>query len=108
VTDIDQQKANDRMANKQIRADINRLLLSWDPLCVKGLRGADRQYEPQIPDLFVMIKKGAKYMEIARHLDKLLTQEWQLPRDKEKCVELGKKMYNIGAIYRGDELMKLS
>ncbi len=104
----EQELANARMATKQIRLEINRLLVRWDPLCMKGLRGGEREYEEQIPALLIMVKKGAKYMEIARHLDKVLTETWRLPRNKEKCVDLGKKIYNIGALYRGEEPIKLT
>ena len=104
----EQAEANARLATKQIRMEINRLLLKWDPLCVKGLRGADRQYESEIAPLLILVKKGANYMEIARHLHSTLTKTWKMPENKPMCVELGKKMYNIGALYRGEEPIKLS
>lgn len=99
----DVQAANDRLATKMIRLEINRILLKWDPLCVKGLPRGDREYEPFVGELSIMVKKGAGEMEIARHLAALVTQTWKLPKCNEKCVEVAKKLYNAGALFRGEK-----
>lgn len=98
----DQEAINNRLATKRIGADVLRVLVRWDPLSLKGLRGADREYEKYVPALVIMVKKGAETMEIARHLSDLLTKEWGLPPNNAKCVEVAGKVFNAGAIARGD------
>ncbi|MCB2154456.1 hypothetical protein KQI84_06190 [bacterium] len=102
----DAQAANNRLATKMMRMDINRILLRWDPLHVQGLHGADREYEPQIGPILVLVKKGADYMEIARHLHDLMKDEWRVPQDREACVRVARKLYNVGATFRGDAPIK--
>ncbi|MBI5155241.1 hypothetical protein HZA57_08385 [Candidatus Poribacteria bacterium] len=98
-----EQKSNDKLATKMIRMDINRVLQRWDPLCLKGLPGADRAYEPFINDLLIMVKKGTEQMAIARHLSDLLTRTWKLPANNKQCVEVAGKLHNIGAMFRGEK-----
>lgn len=85
-----------------MRMDINRILQRWDPLCIKGLPGADREYEQYIGPLLIMVKKQSDMMEIARHLDQLMTETWRLPRNKQQCVDVARKIYNVGSIFRGE------
>ncbi|MDK2972109.1 MAG: hypothetical protein PWP23_1864 [Candidatus Sumerlaeota bacterium] len=99
----DAQATNDKLAKKAIRAEINRILVRWDPLHLKGLRGADRAYEEFVAPLFVLAIKREDYMVIARHLDELMTTTWRMPRDKEACVANARKIYNTAAIFRGEE-----
>lgn len=98
----EQQAANDRLATKRIRMDINAVLVRWDPLCLKGLRGSDRAYEGQVGPLLLMVKRGAGEMEIARYLVDMMRDEWRLPPDNAKCVEVARKLRNIGALFRGE------
>lgn len=98
----EQQAANDRLATKRIRLDINAVLVRWDPLCLKGLRGGDRAYEAQVGPLLLLVKRGAGEMEIARFLVDLMKTEWRLPPDNAKCVEVARKLRNVGAVFRGE------
>ena len=100
------QATNNRLATKMMRLDINRILVRWDPLHVRGLHGADREYEPQIGPILIFIKKSAGYMEIARHLDELMKTTWRVPPDREQCVKVARKLYNVGATFRGEEHLK--
>lgn len=102
----DAQAANDRLATKMMRLDINRILLRWDPLHVRGLHGADREYEPQVGPILVLVKKGADPMEIARHLKDLMETVWRVPANREQCVKVARKLYNVGATFRGEPLLK--
>ena len=97
------QAANERLATKRMRIDVNRILLGWDPLCVKGLRGGEREYEPFAGPLVVMVKKNEDPMAIARRLEEIATQEWRVPVTFEKCYTIAKKIYNVGALYRGED-----
>lgn len=99
----DSSAANERLAKKIIRTEINRILVRWDPLCVRGLHQGDRAYEDFVGPLSVMAIKGEDYMAIARHLDDLMTGTWGLERDKEACVAAARKIYNSGALFRGEE-----
>lgn len=98
--------ANNRLALKRIRADINRILGAWDPLALRGLRNGLREYEQYSGPLAIMSKKGEDAMAIARHLEDLLTREWGLPSDRARCVEVARKIYNAGAIFRGEPPLK--
>lgn len=99
------QAANDKLAMKMIRLEVNRILLRWDPLGVRDLPGGEREYEPYVGPLAVMAKKGEDYMAIARHLDELTTGTWKLPRAKDKCVDVARRIYNAGALFRGEKPM---
>lgn len=90
------EEQNAKMAMKQMRIDIKRLLDSWDPLCMKGMRGFEMQYSEQVGPIAVMVKKRATPMEIARHLQLLLVRDWGLPDDRAKCLALGEKMHRCG------------
>lgn len=102
----DAQAANEKLAKKAIRAEINRILVRWDPLHLKGLRGADRAYEEHVGPLFLLAIKKEDPMTIARHLDELMTGVWKMPRNKEACVANARKIYNAAAIFRGEEPLK--
>jgi len=101
LTPEEQQAANNRIATKQMRVDIHRVLVRWDPLSLKGLRGAEKEYEPFVGELLLMVKRDAGEMEIARHLADVMKNQWRLPADNKRCVEAAKKLKNIGAIYMG-------
>jgi len=98
----DIERSNNRIATKRLGMDIQRLLVKWDPLCLKGLRGADREYDQYVGPLLIMVKKGAETMEIARYLSNLLTREWGLPPNNAKCVDVAQKIHNAGALMRGE------
>ncbi len=86
---------------KAIRGEIKRVLDSWDPLFLKGLRGFHTEYNPYVGPLSVMVRKGAEPMEIARHLLKLMNEEWKIPEDRAKCLEVAEKIYRTGSFLRG-------
>jgi hypothetical protein len=94
--------ANERLATKRLRADINAILMRWDPLSLKGLRGFDRAYEAALNPLLIMVKKDADKMEIARKLAEFLKDEWRLPPNNAKCVEIATKIHGLGAMFRGE------
>lgn len=98
------QSSNDRLATKMMRLDINRILLGWDPLALRGLPGWEREYEPHVGPILILVKKGAGKMEIARHLDGLLRETWKLPPDNARCVEIAHKLHNVGALFRGERI----
>ncbi len=98
----DQEASNNRVATKRMGMDIHRVLARWDPLSLKGLRGAEREYDQYVGPLVIMVKKGAEPMEIARHLSHLLTGVWGLPTNNAKCVEIAQKIHNAGALMRGE------
>ncbi len=98
----DQEASNNRIATKKMGLDIHRVLVRWDPLCLKGLRGAEREYDQYVGPLVILVKKGAEPMEIARHLSDLLTREWGLPPNNARCVDVAQKVYNAGALMRGE------
>jgi hypothetical protein len=87
------------MAMKQIRGEIHRILLSWDPLSLRGLPGFQSEYTPYAGPLSVLVRKGAEPMEIARHLLRVMTEEWKLPEDRAKCLEVAEKIKRAGSIY---------
>jgi hypothetical protein len=98
----DQEAVNNRLATKMMRVDIHRILVRWDPMGLKGLRGAEKEYDRFVGPLLVMVKKGEDKMVIARHLADLLRNEWRMPENNAKCVEIASKMHNVGALYRGE------
>jgi len=102
MSNPEQEATNNRLALKQMRLDISRVLVRWDPLCVKGLRGAERQYDSAVGPLSIMARKGEEKMTIAREIARIMREEWRLPPQNEKCVEIAAKIESIGAHYRGD------
>jgi hypothetical protein len=100
--DPEQEAINNRLALKQMRLDISRVLVRWDPLCVKGLRGAERQYDSAVGPLSLMAKQGVEKMTIAREIARIMREEWRLPADNAKCVDIAAKIASIGAHYRGE------
>ncbi|MEQ8821295.1 MAG: hypothetical protein RLY93_13725 [Sumerlaeia bacterium] len=102
MTDPDQEAANNRLAMKMLRRDISRVLFNWDPLCMRGLKNGELEYAPYVGPIAIMVKKGAQAPEIARHLDDLLRDEWKLPRNNQACMEAAEKIFNAGAIFRGE------
>lgn len=79
-----------------IRKEIKRLLDQWDPLSLRGLPGFHTEYDSYVGPISVMVRKGAEPMEIARHLDRLVREEWGLPPSNEKCVKLAEKIHRCG------------
>lgn len=93
--------ANARQAMKTIRFEIKRILDQWDPLCLKGLKGFDQEYNPFVGPLSVMVRKRAPVGEIARHLDRLVQEEWKLPPCREKCFLVAEKIHRAGGFLDG-------
>lgn len=91
---------NAKLASKMIRQEIKRILDGWDPLAMKGLPGFDREYAPHVGPLLVMVKKEAPVGEISAHLHRLMTEEWQLPPDREKCFLQAEKIHRTGMFIR--------
>lgn len=98
----DAEAANARLATKRLRADIHRIITRWDPLSLKGLRGADRTYDTAVGPLLILVKRGEDKMVIARKLADLMEAEWGLPRDNAKCVAVAGKLHGLGEMYRGE------
>lgn len=93
--------ANARQAMKSIRQEIKRILDGWDPLCLKGLKGFDQEYNAYVGPLSVMVRKRTPVGEIAQHLDRLVQDEWKLPPCREKCFLTAEKIYRIGHFLDG-------
>ncbi len=91
------EERNARMAMKTIRGEIKRVLDNWDPLSLRGLPGFGTEYNDLVGPLSVMVRKRAEPMEIARHLRRLATEEWGLPADNAKYVEVAEKIHRTGA-----------
>lgn len=91
---------NAKMATKAMRQEINRILCGWDPLAMRGLKGFETAYADHVGPLLVLLKKGAKPMEICVHLDRLLQQEWKLPESREQCLDVAEKIHRVGSIFR--------
>jgi hypothetical protein len=96
---LNAEERNARLAMKAIRGEIKRVLDSWDPLYLRGLPGFQQEYHPFVGPLSVLVRKGAEKMEIARHLRKLMMEEWKLPEDRAKCVEVAEKIYRVGTLF---------
>lgn len=91
------EEANARMAMKTIRTEIKRILDRWDPLSLRGLPGFANEYNDFVGPLSVLVRKRAPVMEIARHLDRVMQEDWKLPRDQKKCYEVAEKVSRTGA-----------
>ncbi|MEO8376691.1 MAG: hypothetical protein ABI579_03405 [Candidatus Sumerlaeota bacterium] len=91
---------NAKMATKAMRQEINRILCNWDPLNMRGLKGFDTAYSDHVGPILVLLKKGAKPMEICVHLDRLVQQEWKLPDNREMCLDIAEKIHRVGSIFR--------
>ncbi len=91
---------NDKMAAKAIRAEIKRILDSWDPLSLKGLRGFHTEYNDHVGPLYVLVRKGAEPMEIARAVLALAAQFGlpDKPDDREKYMRIAEKIHRTGHI----------
>ncbi len=98
--DSSAEEQNTRMAMRAIRGEIKRVLDSWDPLALRGLPGFSSEYNQYAGPLSVLVRKGAEPMEIARHLLRLQTEEWGLPEDRRKCLEIAEKIHRTGNIFR--------
>ncbi|CAN5246346.1 hypothetical protein BH09SUM1_BH09SUM1_10470 [soil metagenome] len=88
---------NARIAMKSIRQEIKRILDSWDPLSMRGLRGFDMQYHEFCGPIGVLVRKRVPPIDIAAHLDRLVQQEWRLPPCREQCLQIAEKIYRTGA-----------
>lgn len=93
------EEQNTRLAMKAIRGEIKRVLDGWDPQCLRGLPGFQQEYSPYAGPLSVLVRKGAEPMEIARHLLKLQTEEWGLPEDRAKCLQVAGKIHRTGTMF---------
>ncbi|MCC6546132.1 hypothetical protein IT570_03100 [Candidatus Sumerlaeota bacterium] len=91
---------NAKMAMKTIRQEINRILCNWDPLAMRGLKGFETAYSDHVGPIIVLLKKGAKPMEICVHLDRLVQQEWKLPESREQCLDVAEKIHRVGSLFR--------
>ncbi len=98
--DQDDAERNSRIAMRMIRKEIKRLLDQWDPLSLRGLHGFGTEYDPYVGPIGVLVRKGAEPMEIARHLDRLVREEWGLPPCREKCVQVAEKIHRCGNMLR--------
>ncbi len=94
----DDAEKNSRMAMRMIRREIKRVLDQWDPLSLRGLPGFHTEYDAYVGPISVMVRKGAEPMEIARHLDRLVQEEWGLPPSNRKCVEVAEKIHRCGTM----------
>lgn len=93
------EEQNAKMAMKAIRAEIKRVLDNWDPLSLRGLSGWRTEYDKYVGPLSVLVRKQAEPMEIARHLLRLMIEEWKLPEDRKKCLEIAEKIHRTGAVF---------
>ncbi len=93
---------NEKLALKTLRLDVTRILVGWDPLGMKGLRGGEREYEQYVGPIIVLIRREVKPIDIAAHLDRLCQQDWQLPPQREKCLQVAEKIHRAGGILRGE------
>lgn len=82
---------------KAIRTEIKRILDAWDPLSLRGLRGFDQEYNAYVAPLSVLVRKRARPIDIAAHLDRLVQHEWKLPPCREKCLQVAEKMHRTGS-----------
>jgi hypothetical protein len=87
---------NAKMAMKTIRREIKRILDSWDPLALRGLPGFHEEYNKYVGPLSVMVRKDSPPGEIAAHLHRLMTEEWGLPPNREKCYITAEKIRRVG------------
>lgn len=91
------EETNARMAMKQIRVEIKRIVDRWDPLSLRGLPGFAMEYNEVVGPISVLVRKRAAVGDIQRHLDRLLSDEWNLPANPLKTKELAEKMHRTGA-----------
>lgn len=87
---------NAKMAMKRIRVEIKRIVDKWDPLALRGLPGFANEYNEVFGPISVMVRKRAGEEEIARHLDRLLSDEWNLPPNSAQTREIAAKMHRTG------------
>ena len=90
-------EVNARLAMKAIRLEIKRIIDRWDPLSLRGLPGFQSEYNDVVGPIGVMVKKRAEPMEIARHLHRLMTEQWGLPENRAKCLEVAEKIHRTGS-----------
>ena len=90
---------NAKMAMKALRTEVSRVLCQWDPLAFRGLSGFETAYGDFVGPLVVLLRKGAKPMDIAAHLDRVVQSEWKLPPCREKCLEIAEKIHRAGAMF---------
>ena len=91
------EETNARLAMKRIRQEIKRIVDKWDPLSLKGLPGFVNEYNDVVGPISVLVRKRAPVEEIARHLDRLVADQWQLPPSPSKTRELAEKMQRTGS-----------
>ncbi len=88
---------NARAAMRNIRNDVARVFLAWDPLALRGLPGWQKGYDEYIAPVAVMVRKRVPAEDIADHLLRTMTGEWRLPADRAKCREMSEKFRRVGA-----------
>ncbi len=92
------EEINARLAAKNMRKGIKGVLDRWDPLSLRGLPGFENEYNDHVGPLFVLVRKGAEPMEIARHLNRLMVEEWGLQEDRETCLQVAEKVHRCGQL----------
>lgn len=91
------QENNARMAMKRIRVEIKRIVDRWDPLALRGLPGFANEYNEVVGPISVLVRKRASEEEIARHLDRLMAEQWNLPPNPAHSRDIAAKMHRTGA-----------
>lgn len=87
-----------KLALRQIRSDVARIFVAWDPMSLRGLRGFEKEYDPWIGPAAIMVKKRLPAADIAAYLDRVVQTEMRLPPCRAKCLEVATKMHRAGAI----------
>lgn len=88
---------NAKAALRNIRNDVARVFIAWDPLALRGLSGWQKHYDPFIGPVAVMVKKRVPAGDIADYLMRTMTGEWGLPADLAKCREMSEKFRRVGS-----------
>ncbi len=85
-----------KAAFRQIRNDVARLMVQWDPLSLRGLANFQKEYDPFVAPIAVLVRKRASAQDIAEHLTGLYRDVWRLPEDRRKIAEMADKFRRTG------------
>jgi hypothetical protein len=95
-----------KAAFRQIRNDVARLFAAWDPLSLRGLPNFQKEYDPYVAPVAVLVRKRASTADLVEHLTNVCRDEWRLPPDRRKIAEMAEKFRRTGGFLDVPEAAK--
>ena len=69
----------------------------WDPIGVRGIAGAEDEYQSYVPKVFSLVLDQAEHCDIAAYLVEVEENGMGLPPNQENALEVAKTLLNAGA-----------